>query len=274
MLLAFAHIEKTGGTTLNQVLRRNYFLKFIDVRPLEKSSGRVFRSGDLRKYLVLNPCLRAISGHAIRPAIAESTGLDGIRYVTLLRDPLRRYVSQFLYFVRIGVMEDDFGKFLDHEEFTDFQTRKLSETGDVKAAMATLEKMFAVGASEEFDAFLLRLGKSLAPDPFDPRYVLKNAGSEDSDRAALLLERYRGRIEARNTLDQALYEFATTRIIPRSNREYGGSLDADLARFAERNAGFRLSLRDYADFAVRKLYYEPASSIIRKFSGLAATGSY
>ena len=39
MLLAFIHTEKTGGTTLNQVLRRNFFLRFADVRPVVERDG-------------------------------------------------------------------------------------------------------------------------------------------------------------------------------------------------------------------------------------------
>jgi hypothetical protein len=274
MFLAFAHIEKTGGTTLNQILRRNFFPRFVDVRPLSRRSGRVFRASDLRKYRTLNPFLRVISGHAIRPTHSGTAAEDGVHYFTLLRDPLKRYVSHFLYFVRIGVVDDDFDRFLESEEFFNFQTGRLSESGDVKAAISCLERMLVVGAIEEFDAFLLRLRKSLAPEPFDPRYVLKNTGDEDADRAADLLERYRGRIEARNEQDQVLYEHATARIIPRDNLQYGGSLHVDLAALAERNTGFRYTFCDFADYAMRKLYYQPVSGMVRRLGGLSASGSY
>ncbi|HET8692446.1 MAG TPA: hypothetical protein VFM30_09985, partial [Steroidobacteraceae bacterium] len=117
MLLAFIHTEKTGGTTLNQVLRRNFFLRFADVRPLAPASRGRFGATDFRIYRRLNPALRAISGHAVLPGLELGGGAGEIRYVTLLRDPARRYVSQFLYFVRIGLRPDDFDRFLDEREF-------------------------------------------------------------------------------------------------------------------------------------------------------------
>jgi hypothetical protein len=274
MLLAFIHTEKTGGTTLNQVLRRNLFMRFADVRPLAPSSRRRFGAADFRAYRRLNPRLCAISGHAVRPGLDVGDGAAGVRYVTLLRDPAKRHVSQFLYFVRIGMRPDDFGKFLDEREFMNVQTRKIAGDAGPAAAAEMLDGMLAVGALEEFDAFMLRLADALKPMPFDPRYVTRNTGSADADRAAELLERHRARIDERNEDDWMLYRRALDEVIPRHSSRYRGDLQADLAEFRERNARFRLGLRDYADFAVRKLYYEPASGLVRWSNGMPAAGSY
>lgn len=274
MLLAFIHTEKTGGTTLNQVLRRNLFMRFADVRPLSPSSRRRFDAADFRAYRRLNPRLCAISGHAVQPGLRIDDGATGVRYVTLLRDPAKRYVSQFLYFVRIGMRADDFGKFLGEREFMNVQTRKIAGDAGPHAAAELLDGMLAVGALEEFDAFMLRLADALKPMPFDPRYVTRNTGSPDADRAAELLERHRARIDERNEDDWALYRRATAEIIPRHCARYRGDLESDLVDFRERNTRFRLGLRDYADFAVRKLYYEPASSLVRWSNGMPAAGSY
>ena len=274
MLLAFIHTEKTGGTTLNQILRRNLFMRFADVRPLSPSSRRRFGAADFRAYRRLNPRLCAISGHAVQPGLDVGDGATDVRYVTLLRDPARRYVSQFLYFVRIGMRPDDFGKFLDEREFMNVQTRKVAGDEGPAAAAERLEAMIAVGALEEFDAFMLRLADALKPMRFDPRYVARNVGSADADRAGELLDRHRARIDERNEDDWALYRRAMAEIIPRHCARYRGDLPADLARFRERNARFRLGLRDYADFAVRKLYYGPASSLVRLRNGMPAAGSY
>jgi hypothetical protein len=274
MLLAFIHTEKTGGTTLNQVLRRNFFMGFADVRPLARSSGPRFGAADFRIYRRLNPRLCAISGHAVRPGLDLGSGVGDIRYVTLLRDPAKRYVSQFLYFVRLGMRPDDFGKYLDEAEFMNVQTRKIAGSAGPRAAAELLDGMLAVGALEEFDAFMLRLADAMHPLPFDPRYVLRNAGAADADRATELLDRHRARIDQRNEDDWALYLRATTEVIPRHCLRYRGDLQADLAAFRARNARFRLGLRDVADFAVRKLYYEPASSLVRACNGRPAAGSY
>ena len=146
MLLAFIHTEKTGGTTLNQVLRRNFFMGFADVRPLARSSGPRFGAADFRIYRRLNPRLCAISGHAVRPGLDLGPVVGDIRYVTLLRDPAKRYVSQFLYFVRLGMRTDDFGKYLDEAEFMNVQTRKIAGPEGPRVAAERLDGMLAVGA--------------------------------------------------------------------------------------------------------------------------------
>jgi hypothetical protein len=63
-------------------------------------------------------------------------------------------------------------------------------------------------------------------------------------------------------------------VIPRANAMYDGDLGKDLVELAQRNSGFRLGARDYVDFAIRKLYYEPLSGVMRRMDGLPAFGSY
>lgn len=272
MFLAFVHIEKTGGTTLNQVLRRNFLCRFIDVRPLSCQSGRRFTATDFEKYRQINPFLTAISGHAISPVNSLGIEYPEVRFITLLRDPAKRYVSQYLYFVRIGERQSGFERFLEQEEFSNFQTKKLAGNDDAAVAISVLESMQVSGAIEEFDSFLLRLRRSLEPLVFDPRYVIKNAN--ESCMAAELLDRFRSEIEERNAKDRMLYQHLIGKAIPRANSQYEGDMRKELMEFAQQNARFRFGFRDYVDFAARKLYFEPVSGVLRKYGGLEARGSY
>ena len=70
-LIAFIHIPKCGGTTLNNVLRREYMLDHFDVLPADKSPAAVFTPEDMRCLLKLNPGLKSV--------------VPGISYYTLLR---------------------------------------------------------------------------------------------------------------------------------------------------------------------------------------------
>ena len=273
-LLAFVHIEKAAGTTLNYLLRRNFFFRFIDVRPLHQKSKKIFRPEDLRTYLRINPLLRAISGHSVQPW----TGLDqiypGIEYVTVLRDPVKRYVSQFRYLVSIGNKPNDFQRFLSEDEFTNYQTKKLTGTEDLEAAKEMLAtRMLEVGIVEEFDAFLLRLSKSLRPWHFDPRYRKRNITKPEKTKH-FNLSRYQDDVLERNRLDIELYDFVRTTLIPQLNQRYGASLEADLETFRQANQRVQDGFRLYADYALRKAYYEPISNTIRRRNGLPAQGSY
>ncbi|HMU91316.1 MAG TPA: hypothetical protein PKC33_11515, partial [Pseudomonadales bacterium] len=66
-LLAFVHIEKAAGTTFIHILRRNFFLRYLDVRPYGIESGGLFLSGDLRISTRILPGLKCFSGHAVTP---------------------------------------------------------------------------------------------------------------------------------------------------------------------------------------------------------------
>lgn len=274
MLLAFAHIEKTGGTTLIQVLRRNFFLRFVDVRPLHRASVGAFANADLRRYRLINPWVQAISGHAVRPHARFVQSKEHVRFLTILRNPARRYVSQFLYFVRKGYCTPNFESWLDSSEYMNLQTKKIAGSEDVNAAYSLLSGMFAVGMLEEFDAFLLRLTDALKPASFDPCYIVRNVGLGQVCEVNELLQQYQAKIDLRNEKDIELYERVTNELIPNLNARYTGDLSTDLAEFAARNSRFCWGFRDYADFALRKLYYEPISSLIRLKNGLQATGSY
>jgi len=99
-------------------------------------------------------------------------------------------------------------------------------------------------------------------------------GEDISDRVDYLLDHYGPEIEARNRMDQQLYDHTIKHVIPRHNSSYGSGLESDLAQFRLINGEFRLGPRDYIDFAVRKLYYEPVSGAYRRMNGLPAAGAY
>ncbi|NWH03701.1 sulfotransferase family 2 domain-containing protein [Desulfobacter latus] len=275
-LFAFVHIEKAAGTTLNHILRKNFFFKFIDVRPLDKESNRVFTKEDYKKYKKINPFLQCISGHSVVP-YSDIQGMPNIKFITVLRNPVNRYLSQFFYLVKTKKMVDDFEEFLKLSELNNFQTKKLAGSEDVDLAKRTLsEKMFQIGLVEEFDTFLLRFRKAVSPLKFDPVYKKKNTAkkSETKDIKTELFSKYKDQILEKNYLDIDLYEYAANSIIPRLNQKYGMEQPDNLEKFVKMNQSSRTSLKSYLDYMVRKIYYEHLTGSIRKKNGLPAKGSY
>jgi hypothetical protein len=57
--VVFVHIEKAAGTTFIHTLRRNYFLRYLDVRPFSPASNSIFTARDLELSLRVNPWLMA-----------------------------------------------------------------------------------------------------------------------------------------------------------------------------------------------------------------------
>lgn len=274
-ILAFVHIEKAAGTTLIDILRHNFCVTYCDVRPLSRHSGPSFTAKDMKQTLVINPFVQCIAGHSIRPYLALSGAVPNMRYITLMRDPCSRYVSQYQYWIeRMGV-QLTFDQFLELEDVSNFQTKKISGSNDLPLAKEILRKHFLlVGTLEQFDEFLVLLKKKLYPFKFDPRYRVKNVTQSRTMRQEIL-STYRDRILENNQLDIALYNFISKTLVPESLKWYGPNFENDLAHFKMSNMNSSPSMRRrYVAQCLEKLYYKPVSGLIRVLNGLPALGSY
>lgn len=275
-ILAFVHIEKAAGTTFIHLLRKNYFLRFMDVRPVVQHGRGNLTACDMRVLTRINPFLRCIAGHSLQSCSDLDIWRSDIRFVTILRHPISRYVSQFNYWnTRLG-KNVTFEQFLGNEETWNFQTKKIAGKEDLAHAKFHLsERFFHVGIVEEFDEFLLTLRRKLHPFPFDVSHSAKNTGNQQSSSCDELVGMHYDEIAEKNSLDLQLYDFVKDTVLPQYRCEYGSGLQTDVREFSQSNATFeRRSLRLYLDYVVRKLYYQPGIGLIRKCSGLPYRGSY
>ncbi len=274
-LLAFVHVEKAAGTTFIHILRHNYFLRYLDVRPFSARSQGVFTADDLRSSHKLLPGLSCIAGHSVKPFSDLNEQAPNIRYITILRDPVKRYLSQYQYWVERMGKSLSFEEFLDTEEVRNFQTRKIARSGEVDEAKQILsEKFFLVGFVEEFDEFLVLLRKKMLPTQFEIRYKQQNLGRNRVPTSDLA-ERYADRILENNRLDMDLYTFVRKELFPVYISQYGEEFHRDVEEFRRINSlGGVPMARRYLDYLVRRLYIGPITGIIRVMNGMPARGSY
>ena len=275
-MLAFVHIEKTAGTTLIHILRKNFFLRHMDVRPLSATGGRELTARDMRICQRLNPFVASIAGHAVRTYSDLDTWRDDIRYITVLRDPVKRYLSQFHYWNAQLKKNVDFRAFLDDDKTANYQTRQIAGVDDIALAREVLTtKFFTVGIVENFDEFLVVLTHKMAPMRFDPSYVVQNEGRPAGPPSEDLLARYGDEIRARNASDIELYRHACEAVLPAQRRAHGPTLEADIEALHRRNAqATDGGLLAYVDYFKRKVYDEPVTNLIRRANGLPSWGSY
>ena len=277
-ILAFVHIEKAAGTTLNHILRSNYLFKHVDVRPLSRSSQQVFRPDDLLKIIRVNPYLKCIAGHSLCPAQRLSQFGWQLNYITLLRDPISRYLSQFLYWHDKLNYNITFEYFLTRQHSFNLQTKKIAGTANLDKAKAIIAKQFfLVGIVERFDEFLVMLKKKLNGLRFEPGYQRQNTARRSSQRAkglGLIKDKYRSEIMERNRIDLELYNYVQNFIIPQQMDAYGPEMENDLIAFQLALKGFRWGPTRYLDYLYRKLFIEPITGILRKKNGLPYKGSY
>lgn len=251
-MYAFVHIEKTAGSCLITILRRSFGTRHCDIRlPLAKREDD-FRdhkvcvaAADLRRVRRLYRNLCGISGHNVKPYADLAEACPDIQFVTVLRDPARRFLSHFL---NRGEGNDsaDFDRWIAADWVHNWQTKMIAGEPSAQKAIDLLATRFGfVGLTERFDESLILLGAWLREPRFNPEYRRVNQLSDkhrprDADRKArdmsyLDTDETRARIRAANAEDQKVYDFVLKTIYPRQVAAYTGNLAADVQSLQERN---------------------------------------
>ncbi|HEY1288709.1 MAG TPA: sulfotransferase family 2 domain-containing protein [Burkholderiales bacterium] len=236
-LIAFLHIPKTAGTTLNSVLAREYgpdesyeimmrgMAWILPEQPIIRrrllSFSKVLR---LRTAVRTHPRLRLVHGH-FDLSIARHLPAD-TRFFTLLRDPVERAISHYYHYRRRAIdrlhpvaMRATLAEWVSAcglVEMDNGQTRRLAgemnlACGRVTPAMleraaSRLAKFAVVGLTERFDQSLALLQRAFG---WGARPGLpENVGEDRPGRAEVGEEALRA-IERCNRFDLELYRFAS-----------------------------------------------------------------
>ncbi len=223
-LWLFAHIPKTAGSSLNgelvPILSPNHHI-FIDYTKLdqftfeelmEAAVSRFIGLANSRKYAYCTGHLTA--GHVTR--ITEAVA--DVRPITLLRDPLARFVSDYRY--QCSTMN------VGHEQFraahptiesylelpgewnkaaVHLVPYALRQSGDARACVDYIMSHFAVVGIQEAYALSLRLITTLAGAPRRPG-VFRRVNTPTAETAVFLSHGTQSLIRERNALDIAIYE--------------------------------------------------------------------
>jgi hypothetical protein len=218
-ILAFCHLRKTGGVSFNQFLRRQHGTAHLEtIVRFEKGTKRnrpFYRCEDLERDRWIYPRIKSIAGHYLCPAIDYGPIGRQFRWITILRDPLRRYISHYGQHVEKMGETYDFETFMSIEKHRNDQVKTIAGQPDLEKAKRLLETQFVVGFLESYE-LSLQVFRQLLPEfqlAID-HHQLSNPSKGIID-ARQLAERYGERIRAHNQLDQQLYDFAHDVIWPR-----------------------------------------------------------
>lgn len=269
------HIEKTAGRTVRAVLLRSFGAGHCEIRtPYSKrepelDDRRVAVTGaDLRRVRRFYRRLRGIAGHNVKAYSDLHAAYPELRYFTFLRDPVRRYLSQFKNRSRAYARED-FERWAALRWTHDWQTRIIAgEPSAQKAIDLLATRIGFVGFTETFDESLLMLGQWLGEPGFRPEYrpVNQLAGKQrardaargQADMSYLESPEVRERLREITALDQQVYDYALRECHARQRARYRGDLAADVARLRERNQQLAEWSEPLSSRLLRNWVYKPA----------------
>ena len=255
-------------------MRRIYYLRFGAVAPLYSDNGPYLTLRDLRTFTRLNPRLLCISGHSIVPHGELAQLGDGIQFITQLRQPVARAVSQYKFWVSRMGKEVSPDEFLDHHTASNFQTKKIAGCENLDRAKEIISQRYLLaGTVERFDEFLVLLANKLDM-PIDA-FVYEKRNTARSDTDVLIPGDFADVLAERNSIDTALYDWVTSELHQSYISKFSGDYGATLASFidlqtAEHPRGPSMAL----DYVFRNVYWKPVTGVLRVLNGLPYSGSY
>ena len=268
-VVAFCHIAKTGGMTMEAMLRRNFGRRHLNVIPRRR--GSTYTARDLRIDRKLHPGLRSIGGHALRPFVAFEEFEESLAWFTMIRDPVERFLSHFEHQATRRGYTCDVAEWMRVYNRGNYQVRMLAGEFDLQIAKHLLEERFAcVGLLHEFQSSLLLFREQLNLPDFDisdsrPRNVGGHAARKRVDDQWL---QYEDDILEQNALDLELFEFVKTSIWPRQIARYGQErLMRDVkTEFTGQRPSLAQRIRPLEHQLYRNLVYKPFCFLDRKMT--------
>ena len=251
----FMHIEHTGGSTLNQIIERQY-------APRERYAVYHLGQGVVAQFMTLPEAERRrfklIYGHLFYGIHRHVPGKS--RYLTVIRHPVDRIIASYTFLMRkTNTRQHDVYKsggvsWQSHLAERRDEIRQISRIvgGDdellqkrrmealpenaLETAIAHLENDFAmVGLQDRYDESLLMMRHVLNWQK-PVAYIRKNVTSKRITLADLPADD-RALIEKAAEIEMPLYEYAKKRFEAQV-AAYPGDLDRDLAELREANARY------------------------------------
>lgn len=210
-MIVFLHIHKTAGSTFQFILENTFGISACHTNHTKKKR---FTQADLAFALKFFPRLRSIAGHNLIDPLALA--VPGAFYMTFVRDPVARAISQYQDSVIKGGNRMSFEDHLRVDDFLEnLQVKLMAGERNLDKAKFFLEKCSFVGLTEKFDLSLHVLDK-LCPFRLNLNYKRKRTHANNTIRDALMKdERLKAMAADYNKLDAELYSFAVTEIFPR-----------------------------------------------------------
>jgi len=278
----FIHIPKAAGMTLYQVLNRQYktqYNQYIDAGKSKQRCIDAFRELPEEK----RAHLRCIRGHM--PFGLHQWLLQTTKYITILRNPVERVVSEYYFvhrksahplhskFIEKNISLEGYVRMMSDTNTTNLQTRWVSGCVDFDSVMPpyedlsanaldlakeNIENFFSVcGLTERFDESLLLMQKIFGWK--NVYYMRRNVGKPRASKGQFPASTLR-LIEKQEEKDLELVEYAAKRLAEMLDANSIGDETIRSFRAKNRLLGpplciFELFVRKLSTIANTKLHF-------------------
>lgn len=243
------HIPKTAGTTLSNIIKREY---------KESDIGMAYpRKTDMSKFdaLFAEKQFKIVLGHY--KFGFHQLAKDNFVYISFLRNPVKRTISHYKHFIKQAHRSQWHEKYSTLEAFatspwgSNFQTKYLAGL-DEEAFLAQKDKALemakqnleqhieCLGITEKFDESLVLMKPILEWKNIN--YVRQNVGqgmiskyfkSEKKEKTPTISQNAIALIEENNQLDIALYDFAVALFEERASKM--SNFEEKVKQFKQKN---------------------------------------
>ena len=224
-MLAFCHIPKAAGTSVRQILRSWYGIRHYDI---SEGRGRYkfMEAEDIDWLQKRWPGLESIASHNLSPSRELSRGNRRVQWFTLLREPVRRYISHYQFYVNRwwGDEKIPFSEWLELDHHKNTQVTMIAGEQDLEKAKDILRNKVAVtGLQEEYHDSMMMLS-SFTGKPYLPQFRKKKKNIAVSrhiqEKIYNDFSRFEQKITEANELDIKLYEFVEKELFPAQKETY------------------------------------------------------
>lgn len=241
-MLCFVHIPKTAGTTLNVVFRQSLGHRFTELQPWADDT-RIVSPADVQLLRRWVPWIKHFGGHHVRVYSGLERVVPRIHYVTFLRDPVRRYLSNYYHFRHKKGRVANVYEYLGNRAWWNNQTKFIAGSDDLEAAKQILSEKFEfVGLTEAVDESLVLLRAALPELSLDIRYGTarnRRLSGPAEEEVRRCWEEIQPRVLQNNAVDRQLYAYARDVLFPRQRVAFGPKLQQEIAAFQKTNVSRR-----------------------------------